>query len=97
MKATVSLLSIVTLASTLFLASTALLADELVVKEAATLDFHCHQHFPATYPNRSYWNHGGYDETVSAVSDFYGPCDHELTRPEEIGLQRRNLIDKEAE
>ena len=97
MKTTVSLLSALTLTSTLFVASNPLLGDELVVKEAATLDFHCHQQTPATYRGRPYWDHGGLDEAMIALNDFYGPCDHELTGAEEIGIQRRNLIDKERQ
>ena len=97
MKTTVSLLSALTLTSTLLVASNSLLGDELVVKEAATLDFHCHQHSPTTYRGRPYWDHGGLDEAMNALNDFYEPCDHELTGTEEIGIQRRNLIDKQRE
>ncbi|MDH3445189.1 MAG: hypothetical protein OEN50_14775 [Deltaproteobacteria bacterium] len=97
MKRTASLLSTLILASMPFWASTVSLADELVVKEAATLEFHCHQQFPRTHLSRFYLEHGMHDEAATRVSDFYGPCDHEPTGAEEIGIQRRNLIDKERE
>jgi hypothetical protein len=73
-KKIMSLLANLFLSSTLFWCVPAAQADELAIKEAASLSFYCHTQFPAMRPDALSWDRPVLDEAAGNVNDLDGSC-----------------------
>ena len=87
MKGTRALLCNLFLSSILLGAGPMVGAAELVVREAASLSLHCHTQFPDVRADDLLRDRPVLDETAGNVGDFYGSCDHDLDRADEIQRQ----------
>jgi hypothetical protein len=93
MKKSVSLLSNLLLSSTLLLGVPMAHGEELssgqVVKVPATNASYCHMKFPPMREDSLSWKQPVFDDSSSAIIDFYGSCDYDPLGNDEIRVQRR--------
>jgi hypothetical protein len=92
MKKTTSLLSSLFLSALLSWGVSPVEADELVIKEDATVSAYCQMPFPEMRADTLSWDRPVLDAAAGNIVDFYGPCDHDPTGPDAVKTQRRILL-----
>jgi hypothetical protein len=98
MTKTISLLTNLLLCSTLFWAVPTVGGEELasgtegIANPPADTTSYCHMKFPPMREETLSWSRPLLNEDAGNSIDFYGPCDHDPTGPDEVRAQRSVIL-----
>jgi hypothetical protein len=87
-----SLLCNLLLSSTLFLAAPAAEAEEMISRVPTDRTVYCHPKFPTMRVDAMSMDQPILDPLAGNIVDFYGPCDYDPARLDEIRVQRSVIL-----
>ena len=92
MKKSISLLANLLMSSTLLWGVPTARGEEVILKAVADTAGYCHLKVPPIREDSLSWDRPVLNENAGNSIDFYGPCDHDPTGPDEVRAQRRAIL-----